>query len=81
VRRSSETKRLYCPIGFVDYEDPLTGVVIDGAWRAQVTTRPRLQQQGSNNYQIQASAIRQTFLEYFSGVGAIPWQYERIVDY
>ncbi len=69
-------------MGFVDTEDPNTGDIRRGQWRDEIPNSrgpgsAGIQQQGSNNYSLQAEQIRRQFMHYFNGVGAVDWQSER----
>lgn len=53
----------------------------NGNWRTVVdgdTGVTSLRQQGSNNYARDASVVRQRFMEYFNGEGALDWQWNRV---
>ena len=73
--------RLYCPQGYVDYEDS-HGIVHRGTWRSEVQGNGALldiNQIGNNNNTRTAQALRQRTAEYFlTPPGELPWQYEYV---
>ena len=58
--------RLYCPSGYVDYED-CHGIVHKGVWRSE----------GPKNYTSVAEKFRALMANFFmSSQGELPWQYD-----
>ncbi|ODM90566.1 putative nuclease HARBI1 [Orchesella cincta] len=50
------------------------GRIIERNWRSDVSGMEGLKQQGSNNHYVEASKIRDTFMNYFNTTGKVPWQ-------
>ena len=73
--------RLYCPTGYVDYED-CHGIIHKGTWRSDVCEAgalPEINQIGPNNYTKAAEQFRALMAEYFvSPQGQLPWQYDYV---
>eukprot|EP00795_Rhopilema_esculentum_P008700 gene8700-14721_t len=71
-------RRLYCPVGYVDYEDS-HGILHKGIWRSEVSEAGALAditQMGSNNYPKTAERFRALMADFFvSPQGELPWQY------
>ena len=69
-------KRMYCPPGYVDYEDQP-----NGSWREEVSETSALRdigKMGSNMYSNTAKQMRDNLANYFvSEAGRVPWQNER----
>ncbi|CAG7830709.1 unnamed protein product [Allacma fusca] len=81
IKSQQKLKRLYMPAGFVDTEDHFTGEIVPGIWRSMVNCTQELSRQGSNNYQKEASGVREEFKDFFNGQGSVPWQMGNIIDY
>lgn len=66
----------YCPPNYIDLE--FNGAVRQGQWRSENANQVGIQDitnLGSNNYSLNAKAVRDSFRDYFnSSVGAVPWQ-------
>ena len=73
--------RLYCPPGYVDYEDS-HGILHKGVWRSEVCDTGPLQKvskMGANNYAKSAEYYRSVFANYFvSQQGELPWQQDYV---
>ena len=73
--------RLYCPPGYVDYED-CHGIVHKGVWRSDVSETGllvELNQVGTNNYTKVADKLRALMADFFvSPEGELPWQYDYV---
>ena len=71
--------RLYCPPGYVDYED-YHGILHKGIWRSEVVEAgvlAELNQIGPNNYTKVANKFRAVMADFFiSPQGELPWQYD-----
>lgn len=71
-----KTSDMYITQRCVDFEDIQQGVVIPGAWRAQL--RRALEgippTRYSNHASRQAEAIRNTYAQLFETTEAVPWQ-------
>ena len=72
----------YVPIGFIDAEDS-TVDLIPGSWKSIVagdrSALQGIQRVGSNNYRLEAKAIRDQFKDYFnSSVGSVSWQVNHV---
>ena len=72
----------YRPTGFIDAENS-TGGLIPGGWRSIVADDRSallgIQRAGSNNYRLDAKAIRDQFKDYFNGsVGSVSWQLNHV---
>lgn len=76
LRKTSPTT--YTPSGMIDIEDIETGQILPGSWRQIPSAMERLENQRSNNYGRQASAIRDSYANYFMTTGAVPWQMNSI---
>lgn len=77
LRRNSVAATNYCPPGTFDTEDPASGEVIEGRWRANVQGDCGLfrLQNVPRNAKRAAKVIRDNFKEYFvSDVGKVHWQ-------
>lgn len=70
LRREHES--FYSPVGSLDNENVVDGVVTPGAWRDERQLLPleRLQRNPTN----EAKAVRKEFMEYFNEEGAVVWQ-------
>ena len=51
--------------------------IVPGNWRNDGEMTP-FNQEGSNNFTHEAADIRNEFMQYFEGEGAVPWQDSRI---
>ena len=67
-----EHVRHYTPEGSLDVEDLSVGQITHGTWR-QTPELPRAQR-GSCNDMDNAKSVREQFMEYFNGEGAVAWQ-------
>eukprot|EP00795_Rhopilema_esculentum_P003600 gene3600-13019_t len=71
-------RRLYCPVGYVDYDDS-HGIVHKGIWRSEVSEAGALAditQMGSNNYPKTAERFCALMADFFvSPQGELLWQY------
>ena len=68
-----EHASFYTPVGSLDNENVVDGVVTPGAWRdddRQLLPLERLQRHPTN----EANAVRKEFMEYFNEEGTVPWQ-------
>ena len=77
--RRSGSRNIYCPPGLTDVEDR-NGNLIEGSWRQSYNSssiQPIRTQSVGNNASINAKQIRDTFKDYFSNEGAIPWQWDK----
>lgn len=64
------SEKHYCPTNFSDTELP-NGVIVKGAWRSSVSNAVvSVGRQGTNNFSVNASDIRNIFMEYFNMEGA-----------
>ena len=69
---------LYCPVGYVDYEDS-HGILQRGTWRNEVSTEAGdlqdIGKMGANNYTKTAEYYRSLMANFFiSPHGKLPWQ-------
>ena len=71
--------RLYCPPGYIDYED-CHGIVHKGTWRSDICEAgalPEISQIGPNNFSKAADKFRALMADFFvSPQGELPWQYD-----
>ena len=68
----------YCPPGYTDAVDA-DGGIVEGLWREDlcdgwVTINPTAQR----NPQATATAVRDTFIDYLSNEGTLPWQVQYV---
>lgn len=74
----SKTCHNYCPPGHADNVD-LNGNLIAGAWRQDPANRmqhidPTVHRHPTNT----AASVRETFVDYLSNEGALPWQLQYV---
>ncbi|KAK8775363.1 hypothetical protein V5799_031294 [Amblyomma americanum] len=71
----SSSTSYYCPPGYADCTDTF-GNVHEGSWREAASTSAmfQLQRTRARNCAQGATAVRNTFLEFFSAEGQVPWQ-------
>ena len=73
--------RVYCPPGYVDYED-CHGILHKGVWRSEVSEAGPLQKVGklgTNNHTKSAEYYRSMFANFFvSRQGELPWQQDYV---
>lgn len=60
-------------IALADREDSQTGDIIEGQWRRKVSVH----KVWSNNYTRTAEQVRSSYANYFTGPGAITWQWKK----
>ena len=60
-----------------DTEDPVTHNVIPGAWRSDPTLK-QVSLPSGTNARLRAIAHREYLVSYFSSVGSVPWQMDKI---
>lgn len=73
------TEDNYTQQGFIDVEDTINGTIVDGDWR-------RIQTNGLSDFSTPLSSrpshsaknLRHSYVEYFMGPGAVPWQNKMI---
>lgn len=64
----------YMPVGSVDAENQGRGI-IPGDWRTDISNSLQpIGFQGGKNYSTDAKKVRDSFCEYFNGIGKVPWQ-------
>ena len=63
----------YTPPGFLD-EECENGEIREGAWRRDNTNLLSLAPQAGNFYSNHAKDVRDHFVTYYNGVGAVSWQ-------
>uniref|UniRef100_A0A1X7TNE6 DDE Tnp4 domain-containing protein n=1 Tax=Amphimedon queenslandica TaxID=400682 RepID=A0A1X7TNE6_AMPQE len=64
--------RFYCPVGYIDREDP-QGNVIPGDWMGHCNTLQSVRHVGSNLYSKSAAEVRDSFMNYFNlRPGSVP---------
>ena len=75
-----KSRASYMPVHYTDHEDPNTGQLMEGQWRESVLNSSLISQKsvGCRGTR-KAEAIRNRFMDFFNGPGALPWQ-ENILD-
>lgn len=74
LRKEKSTRDIYSPTDLIDHE--IEGRLVDGTWRQDIQTNSaftpmeRIGRRSSRS----AEEIRDEFAEYFSSIGAVPWQ-------
>jgi len=68
----------YCPPGYADRVED--GELFEGEWRNEVDLSSSafgdVAASSTRNYTQDAFRVRESFVEYFSSVGSVPWQAE-----
>jgi len=70
---------VYCPPGYADRIE--NGEIVEGEWRREASLEHsafgEIERSMNRNYSHEAFTVRETFVDYFSTVGSVPWQAER----
>ena len=76
LRSDTIGRTLYSPPALVDREDIVAGCIERGQWRQEPAPRGcvTLGRPGGNRHANDALALRDKWCDYFSTVGAVPWQ-------
>ncbi|KAL5246438.1 hypothetical protein ACI65C_013846 [Semiaphis heraclei] len=70
----------YCPATLPDHYN--NGLLIPGQWRRDLSSNAlQLTQTGSNTHSRNAKEVREKLMNYYTGVGAIPFQYDVLGTY
>ena len=70
----------YTPPGYCDSIDPMTGNIIDGNWRSEVTDTALADVPAttSRNASLRAKEIREEFTDFFMTAGQVDWQWKHV---
>lgn len=68
----------YMPTGSVDMQRIETGETVPGSWRNDGFLVQPLNQNTTRHSSSGATSIRDSYTEYFNGIGSVPWQYKII---
>lgn len=81
LRSKSSTRLVYSPQSLIDSEDVVSGQIINGDWRNELSKDKcgglKCLQKTGTNYSQEAKIIRDLYREYFVGIGAVSWQENR----
>ncbi|GBL74220.1 hypothetical protein AVEN_263176-1 [Araneus ventricosus] len=76
LRASESSNSSYCPPG--TFDDDVNGEYVPGLWRKQGNGYLLSLQNVPRRAKDQAKAVRETFTEYFNGIGSVPWQHKHL---
>ncbi|GBN92304.1 hypothetical protein AVEN_248621-1 [Araneus ventricosus] len=76
LRASESSNSSYCPPG--TFDDDVNGEYVPGLWRKQGNGSLLSLQNVPRRAKDQTKAVRETFTEYFNGIGSVPWQHKHL---
>lgn len=72
---ATTARATYLPRSAIDEENVETGEIIPGNWRSEIRELRNLEKYGGHRSTNLSKKMRDRLKEYFSGEGAVPWQY------